>query len=121
MRSEPVPNLKLEGPLFVLNLAGEATFDGDEAMTTPGRPSQRKGVELSGSYKPLPWLRLDGDFAATHARYADGDPGTSYIEPGRPGNYIPGAANMIATAGATIEDLGPWFGALKFAISVGGH
>jgi len=28
---------------------------------------------------------------------------------------------MIATAGATIEDLGPWFGALKFAISVGGH
>jgi len=27
-----------------------------------------------------------------------------------------GAANMIATAGATIEDLGPWFGALRFSL-----
>jgi hypothetical protein len=35
VRSEPVPNLKLEGALFVLNLASEATFDGDEAVTTP--------------------------------------------------------------------------------------
>ena len=31
VRSEPVPDLKLEGALFVLNLASEATFDGDEA------------------------------------------------------------------------------------------
>ena len=114
VRSEPLPDLKLEGALFVLNLASEATFDGDEAMTTPGRPSQRKGIELSASYKPLPWLRLDGDFAATHARYADGDPGTGDTEPGHPGSYIPNAANVISTAGATIEDLGPWFGALKF-------
>jgi hypothetical protein len=114
VRSEPVPDLKLEGALFVLNLASEATFDGDEAMTTPGRPSQRKGIELSASYKPLAWLRLDGDFAATHARYADGDPGTGDTEPGHPGSYIPNAANVIATAGATIEDLGPWFAALKF-------
>ena len=53
MRSEPLPNLKLEGALFVLNLASEATFDGDEAVTTPGRPSQRKGIELTTSYKPL--------------------------------------------------------------------
>jgi hypothetical protein len=67
-RSQPLPNLKLEGALFVLNLASEATFDGDEAVTTPGRPSQRKGIELTASYKPLDWLQLDGDFAETHAR-----------------------------------------------------
>ena len=79
----------------------------------PG-PSQRKGIELTASYKPLPWLRLDGDFAATHARFANGDDGTADTEPGHPGNYIPGAANMIATAGATIEDLDHWFGALRF-------
>ena len=114
MRSEPLPNLKLEGALFVLNLASEATFDGDEAVTTPGRPSQRKGIELTASYKPLPWLRLDGDFAATHARYANGDNGAADTEPGHPGSYIPGAANMIASASATVEDLGPWFGALRF-------
>jgi TonB dependent receptor-like, beta-barrel/TonB-dependent Receptor Plug Domain len=114
VRSEPVPNLKLEGALFVLNLASEATFDGDEAETTPGRPSQRKGVELSASYKPLPWLRLDGDFAATHARYANGDPGTADTEPGHPGSYIPNSPDLISTASATVEDFGPWFGALKF-------
>ncbi len=113
VRSEPLPNLKVEGALFVLNLASEATFDGDEAETTPGRPSQRKGIELSASYKPLPWLRLDGDFAATHARYANGDPGTADTEPGHPGSYIPNSANLISTASATVEDLGPWFGALR--------
>jgi hypothetical protein len=114
VRSEPLPNLKVEGALFVLNLASEATFDGDEAETTPGRPSQRKGIELSASYKPLPWLRLDGDFAATHARYANGDLGTADTEPGHPGSYIPNSANLISTASATVEDLGPWFGALRF-------
>jgi len=114
LRSEPLSNLKLEGALFVLNLASEATFSGDEAVTTPGRPSQRKGIELSASYKPFPWLRLDGDFAATHARYSNGDTGAADTEPGHPGSYIPGAANMIATAGATIEDLDHWFGALRF-------
>jgi hypothetical protein len=114
VRSEPVPNLKLEGALFVLNLDSEARFSGDEAVTTPGRPSQRKGIELTASYKPFSWLRLDGDFAATHARFANGDDGSADTEPGHPGNYIPGAANMIATASATVEDVGPWFGALRF-------
>jgi hypothetical protein len=114
IRSELLPNLKAEAALFVLNLNSEATFTGDEAVTTPGRPSQRKGIELSASYKPLPWLRLDGDFAATHARFANGDDGAADTEPGHPGDYIPGAANMIATASATVEDLGPWFGALRF-------
>jgi hypothetical protein len=70
----------------------------------PGRPSQRKGIELSVSYKPLPWLRLDGDFAATHARFANGDPGNADAEPGRPGNYIPGSANIIATANRVRSD-----------------
>jgi len=42
LRSEPLSNLKLEGALFVLNLNSEATFSGDEAVTTPGRPSQRR-------------------------------------------------------------------------------
>jgi hypothetical protein len=35
-------------------------------------------------------------------------------EPGHPGSYIPGAANIIAAASATVQDLGPWFGALRF-------
>jgi len=83
-RSEPFPNRKLDGALFVLNLNGEATLDGAEVVTVRGRPSQRKGIELAASYKPLPWLRLDGDFAATHARYANGDNGAADTEPDHP-------------------------------------
>jgi hypothetical protein len=64
-------------------------------------------IELTASYKPVFWLRLDGDFAATHARFANGDNGAADTEPGHPGDYIPGAANMIATASATVEDLDP--------------
>jgi hypothetical protein len=80
----------------------------------PERASTRHQHTVNRAYKPLHWLRLDGDFAATHARYANGDDGAADTEPGHPGNYIPGAANMIATASATVEDLGPWFGALRF-------
>ena len=53
VRSEPLPDLKLEGAVFVLNLNSEATFSGDEAVTTPGRASRRKGIELTASYKPF--------------------------------------------------------------------
>ena len=35
-------------------------------------------------------------------------------EPGHPGSYIPGAADIVAAVSATIEDLGPWFGTLHF-------
>ena len=91
MRSEPFPDLRVEAALFVLNLDSEATFSGDQTVTTPGRPSHHHGIELSASYKPLPWLRLDGDFAASRARFANIDPGTNDTEPGHPGNYIPNA------------------------------
>ncbi len=114
LRSQPLPELKLEAALFDLDLASEATFSGDEAGTTPGRPSRRIGIELSTAYRPLPWLGLDGAFAFTRARYTDADDGSADTQPGHPGNYIPGAAKMIASGGATLTDLGPWSGALRF-------
>ena len=42
VRSQPLPDLKIEGALFVLDLASEAIFDGDSAETTAGRPSHRQ-------------------------------------------------------------------------------
>jgi TonB dependent receptor/TonB-dependent Receptor Plug Domain len=113
VRSDIMPNLKVAAALFVLDLDSEATFNGDEAGTQPGRPSRRTGVEFSASYKPLDWLRFDGDFAFTRARYTNEDDGSADTEPGHPGSYIPGAAKMIASAGATVENLGPWSGALR--------
>ena len=97
----------------MLDLASEATFSGDEAGTQPGRPSRRTGIELNAAYTPLSWLTFDGDFAFTRARYTNEDDGSADTEPGHPGSYIPGAAKMIASAGATVDNLGPWSGALR--------
>ncbi len=114
LRSDILPKVNVAAALFVLDLASEATFDGDSAGTSAGRPSRRVGIELSGSYSPLPWLLLSGDFAFTRARFTDADDGLADVEPGHPGSYIPEAAKMIASAEAAVKNLGPWDGGLRF-------
>jgi outer membrane receptor protein involved in Fe transport len=114
LRSAIVPQVSVGAALFVLNLANEATFDGDEAVTSVGRPSNRTGVELSASYAPLPWLSIDGDIAFTRARFTAPDSGAADVEPGHPGNYIPEAAKVIASAEARVQNLGAWDGGLRF-------
>lgn len=114
LRSEIVPGLKATAAVFVLELDSEATFDGDEAETTPGRPSRRQGVDLSATYRVLPWLELNGNFAFTHARYTDPDDGSADTEPGHPGSYIPGAPKIIASGYARLADFDPWSAELRF-------
>lgn len=114
VRSEVLPHVSVAAALFVLNLANEAIFDGDEAVTSVGRPSNRTGVELSASYAPLPWLSFSADFAFTRARFTAPDPGTADVEPGHPGTYIPEAAKAIASAEMAIQNLGAWDGGLRF-------
>ncbi|HEX3970346.1 MAG TPA: TonB-dependent receptor [Stellaceae bacterium] len=113
IRSEVVPQVTMSAALFVLDLASEATFDGDSAGTAVGRPSRRTGVELSGSYTPLDWLSFTGDFAFTHARFTNADDGSADVWPGHPGSYIPEAAKMIASAEMAIQNLGPWDGGVR--------
>lgn len=114
LRTEIVPGLKATAAVFVLDLASEATFDGDEAETTPGRPSARHGIDLSADYRVLAWLDLDANFAFTHARYTDHDYGLADTEPGHPGNYIPGAAKIIASGYVRLVELDPWSAELRF-------
>jgi outer membrane receptor protein involved in Fe transport len=114
LRSEILPGLKATAAVFVLNLTSEATFDGDEAVTTPGRPSRRTGIELSADYRMFGWLALNGNFAFTRARYTDADNGLADTEPGHPGNYIPGAAKVIASGSARLVELDPWSAELRF-------
>ena len=114
IRSEIIDNVSLSAAFFVLNIASEATFDGDSAGTSVGRPSNRTGIELSASYTPLPWLSFTGDFAFTRARFTNADDGSADIQPGHPGSYIPEAAKIIASAEMAIRDLGPWDGGLRF-------
>jgi hypothetical protein len=64
VRSEPVPNLKLEGALFVLNLDSEATFSGDEAVSTRGcaltaiSPPRTPGSPMATTAPPIPSLAI---------------------------------------------------------------
>ena len=114
VRSEIMPNVTASAAVFVLNLANEATFDGDEAVTSVGRPSNRTGIELSAAYAPLAWLTFTGDFAFTRARFTAPDNGSADVEPGHPGSYIPEAAKVIASAEMAIQNLGNWDGGLRF-------
>jgi outer membrane receptor protein involved in Fe transport len=113
IRSEIVPKVSMSAALFVLDLASEATFDGDSAGTSVGRPSRRTGIELTGSYAPLDWLSFTGDFAFTRARFTDTDDGSADVWPGHPGSYVPEAAKIIASAEMAIQNLGPWDGGLR--------
>jgi hypothetical protein len=113
IRSEVIPQVSMSAALFVLDLASEATFDGDSSGTSVGRPSRRTGIELTGAYSPLDWLSFTADFAFTRARFTDADDGSADVWPGHPGSYIPEAAKIIASAEMAIQNLGPWDGGLR--------
>ncbi|WP_424813119.1 TonB-dependent receptor [Roseococcus sp. YIM B11640] len=91
--------------VFVLDLASEIVFVGDAGTTEASRPSRRIGVELTNRWQVTPWLSLDADIAATRARFTDDDPA---------GDRIPGAPEVIASAGASFGTGGPgWFGTAR--------
>ena len=114
LRTGIVPHLQASVALFQLDLDSELTFSGDAASTSAGRPSRRRGVEISLFYTPFPWLIVDADFAFSRARFTDEDNGAADTIDGRTGGYIPGAAKINASAGITIDHLGPWEGGLEY-------
>jgi outer membrane receptor protein involved in Fe transport len=83
---------------------GHERLAGDAGTTEPGRPSQRRGVELTAEYSPRPWLELDASYAYSRARFTDDDPA---------GNRIPGAIEGVFAAGATVHELHRWSGSLR--------
>jgi outer membrane receptor protein involved in Fe transport len=99
-------------------------FSGDAGTTEASRPSKRVGVEFTTKYRVNPWLVLDGEIAATHARFVGFDQeqqdlfdslaGFPQAQVGNaPGNYIPGAPNVVASGGVTLGERTGWFGALR--------
>lgn len=105
LRSALVAGWQSTLSLWQLNSASELLFVGDAGTTEPSRPSQRYGVEWNNLYTPTDWLSFDADLAWSHARFQNNDPA---------GNYIPGAVVTTANLGMTVDQLGPWFGALRF-------
>jgi len=125
LRTKIIPKLESSISLFLLDSASEILFSGDAGDTQASRPSRRYGVEWSNDYRPLSWLGLEGDVAMTHARFRGDDPvqaalyaslaGFPAAQTGNaPGNYIPGAPAMIASAGIRFGEPTGWFSALRY-------
>ena len=108
LRQRLLPELETSLAFFVLTLGSEIIFVGDAGTTEASRPSRRIGVEWTSRWRPLPWLALEADIAATQARFTD--------QPGA-GRYIPGAPNLVAAAGLVLGDGGPgWFADTRLRI-----
>ena len=104
IRTEIVPRLQSTFSVYGLDFDSELIFQGDAGTTSAGRPSRRVGFEFSNYYKPTHWLTIDADIAYAQARFRDPDP---------VGRRIPGAVEGVASLAASVDDLGPYFGALQ--------
>ncbi|MES2756083.1 MAG: TonB-dependent receptor [Pseudomonadota bacterium] len=104
VRSEIIPQLQTSLSLYRLDFESELTFVGDAGTTEAGRPSRRHGIEFSNYYKPLKWLSVDFDLAFARARSRDFAP---------EGSRIPGAVEGVGQLAFTVDQLGPWSGALR--------
>ena len=105
LRTEIVPDLQSSLSLWTLKLDSELLFVGDAGETEPSRASKRYGVEWNNHCLAANWLLLDADLAVSRARFTEPDPGDPTL-----GNRIPGSIQTVASVGATVTDLGPWFG-----------
>jgi hypothetical protein len=125
LRTKLFPGLTSSIAFFMLDSASEILFVGDAGDTEASRPSRRVGFEWTNDYKPTSWLSLEADLAMTRARFrgSNADQAAAYAEldgypasqiGNAPGNYIPGAPNMIASAGIRLGEATGWFGALRY-------
>ena len=105
IRTEIIPRLQSTLSVYGLDFDSELIFQGDAGTTSAGRPSRRVGIEFSNYYKPTDWLTIDADIAYAKARFRDADP---------VGRRIPGAVEGVASLAASVDNLGPYFGALQF-------
>jgi outer membrane receptor protein involved in Fe transport len=125
VRTKIIPGLDTSLSLFLLDRDSEIIFQGDAGDTIASRPSRRYGVEWTNRYRPNSWIDVDADLALTHARFVgfDSDQAAVYEQlagfpqaqiGNAPGNYIPNAPAIVASAGITIgEKTGP-FGTLRW-------
>ena len=105
LRTEILPGWQSTVALWQLSAASELLFVGDAGSTEASRPSLRRGLEWTNLYTLNDWLALDADFAWSRARFRDASDA---------GQFIPGAVTTTANLGVTVDNLGPWFGSLRF-------
>jgi outer membrane receptor protein involved in Fe transport len=104
VRTEVIAGLQSSLSVYRLDFDSELTFAGDAGTTEAGRPSRRVGFEFSNYYKPTRWLTVDADLAFARARFRGFDP---------VGDRVPGAVEGVASLALSVDQLGPWFGAVQ--------
>ena len=125
IRTKAIEGLNSAVALFGLDAASENIFSGDAGDTQPSRPTRRIGVEWTNDYRPLPWIDLEADLAVTRARFLGYDTAQqwTYISlwgfpqasiGNAPGNFVPGAPNIVGTVNLTLGAKTGWFGGLGY-------
>jgi outer membrane receptor protein involved in Fe transport len=125
VRTKAIDGLTSTVSLWRLDQASELIFSGDAGDTSPSRASRRMGVEWTNEYRPVSWVQLETSLALTRARFLGYDQGQAEVfaslagypqaQMGNaPGNYVPGAPGVIASATLTLGEKLGWFGALGF-------
>ena len=105
LRTEIFPGLQSSLSLWALKLDSELLFVGDAGETEPSRASKRYGIEWNNHFVAKTWLLLDADLAVSRSRFTEPDASDPTL-----GDHIPGSIQTVASLGATVTDLGPWFG-----------
>jgi outer membrane receptor protein involved in Fe transport len=125
VRTKIVPGLDSSVSLFILDQASELLFSGDAGDTSASRPSERYGIEWTNRYRPVSWVDINADFALTHARFIGFDEtqaqtfaalaASPQAQIGNaPGDFIPNAPAVVASAGITLGEPTGWFGTLRW-------
>ncbi len=102
-RTTVIPHARLSADFWYLHLDSELVWNGDEGGTEPSGPTRRYGVDLEGSYSPLPWLRLDGNLSLAHA---------AFVHNAGNGNGLALAPKIMGQGGVTLLH-GPAFVSLR--------
>ncbi len=105
LRTTLLPGLHTTVTVFALELDSELVFVGDGGATEASRPRLRVGLEWTNFYQMTPRLALDFDLTLTDATFTDDAP---------EGDEIPGAIGTTVAAGLTVDNSGPFYGALRW-------
>ncbi|MBN9604006.1 MAG: TonB-dependent receptor [Afipia felis] len=125
IRTRLIPGLDSTFSVFMLDQASEIVFSGDGGDTEASRASRRYGIEWTNRYKPTSWLTLDGDVALSHTRFVGFDQEQAEVYASlagypeaqignAPGDRVPGAPTLIASAGITVGEATGWFGGVRW-------
>jgi len=113
LRTNAVPKVAIQLALFQEDFSSELAFDEDQGQDQPTAPSRRQGVEISGEYRPFPWIEFNTDLTFSKARYQGSLANLENVF-GLGGNFITNAPSFVGSAGILVDNLGPWYGSLQW-------